>query len=198
MNQYRTKIKIKNCKCSPDCKLLPSFGCAGYNIKHIKQELKEKNFEKYRRNKILKRKKAAKNNLSRKLHQVSSVPKEKLELEQWFSNMAFKIAQHPYCLECELNGVLTFIPEKYYRMASAHTLPKRKEYGFPSVAAHPENGFTLATTCGHHANYDKSWEDASKMKIWPLAIEKIKKMLPFIAASEMKNLPVIIRQELGL
>lgn len=199
--KYRNfTIKIKNCKCSPDCKLLPSLGCSGFNYKHIPQELKEKNFEKYRRNNILKRSKTAKNTLSRKVHKLTTEEqKEKQQLQQWFDNVARKIEQHPYCLECELNGVKTYIPLSQYRNASAHLLPKRKEYGFPSVATHPENFMgALGTTCGHHYAYDRSWEDASKMKVWPMAIDKIKKMLPFIAASEMKNLPPIILNELKL
>lgn len=200
MNHRNSTIKVKNCKCSPDCKLLPSFGCSGFNYKHIPQELKDKNFEKYRRNNILKRKKALKNNISRKLHKLTTEEQtQKHQLQQWFDNVSRKIEQHPYCLECELNGIHTHIPPSQYRNASAHILPKRDEYGFPSVATHPENFMgALGTTCGCHYKYDRSWDDASKMKVWPIAIDKIKKMLPFIAASEIKNLPDIIRQELGL
>ncbi len=194
MQKHNSTIRQKHCNCSPDCTLWPTIGCGGKNIKHISEEEKHAKFEKYRRSTLSKRKKAVTSSLSRKLHSVKSdVDKEFRErVELFFQNAAKIIAQHPYCHECELIGIKTFIPEKYYRHASAHCLPKRKEYGFPSIADNVENLLVLATTCGHHYRYDSSWTTASQMKIWPIALEKIKKMLPFIAASEMKNLPEFI------
>lgn len=199
MFKRNSTIKIKNCKCSNDCKSLPTLGCSGYNIKHLPAELKEKYFEKYRKGAIQKRNKSVKSNLSRKLHKLTDEEKmEKLEMQNWFDYVGRKIALEPFCWECKLLGKSTFIPEIYYRHSSAHTMPKRKEHGFPSIKTHPDNYLILADTCGHHSLYDRSWDDASKMKVWPIALEKIKKMLPFIAASEMKNLPPIIRQQLDL
>lgn len=111
------------------------------------------------------------------------------KLQKFFDQAAEIIAYNPHCMECELLGVRTFIPQKYYRAATAHVLQKRKEYGFPSIAAHPENFLVLGTTCGHHALYDRSWEDAQKMKVFPLALSKMKMLLPLISESEKKNLP---------
>jgi hypothetical protein len=153
----------------------------------------------YNRKKIIKKRQAIKSTIKRKLHTankpVDKVYQERLEI--FFDKAAKIIAEHPFCHECELSSIQTFIPEMYYRAASAHILPKRKEHGFPSIADNIENLLVLSPTCGHHKKYDNTWEDAATMKVWPLAVKKIKKMLPFIAASEMKNLHQIVRDAIA-
>jgi len=79
--------------------------------------------------------------------------------------------------------------------AVAHVLPKRNNL-FPSVATHPDNSLELCAENGCHAKYDKSWDDASQMKCWPLAVEKFIKIYPAIAPGERKHLPDILRQEI--
>lgn len=129
----------------------------------------------------------------------------KAEMDLFWMNAEKEIAAYPYCSECG-----EFIPDKkwdfktsayietkeYYRAATAHVLPKRQTFGFPSVASNLDNFLILSASCGCHDFYDRSWEDASQMRIFPLAIEKFKKLYPHIAKSELKNLPEVFRQEI--
>ena len=54
----------------------------------------------------------------------------------------------------------------------------------------------LCVTEGCHDRYDKTWEDASKMKVWPIAVAKFRLIYPFIDESEKKNIPEILRKEI--
>lgn len=112
-------------------------------------------------------------------------------LQRYFAEAAKIISMNPYCMECG-----AFIPEAYYRAASAHVLPKRKEYGFPSVCTMIENLLVLGAGCGCHDKYDRTWEDAATMKVFPKAIEIFKFLYPFIHPSERKNIPEVLRQEI--
>ena len=111
-------------------------------------------------------------------------------LQKFFKEAAERISNNPHCMECG-----KFIPVSFYRAATAHVLPKRKEYGFPSIACHTENYLVLGAGCGCHNKYDKSWEDAAQMKIWPVAVEKFLKLYPLIDQKERKNIPEVFRQE---
>jgi len=124
------------------------------------------------------------------------------QMDLYWKSAANELRQNPYCQECG-----TWIPEKIkqigkkftlngYRCATAHVLPKKEEYGFPSIAHVLDNRIFLGAGCGCHAKYDRSWEDAATMKIWPIALEKIKKLIPLIDPKERKNIPDIILQEL--
>lgn len=112
------------------------------------------------------------------------------KMQAWFDMLAKVIDLHPYCENCN-----AFIPRKFYRAATAHVVPKRKEYGFPSVATHKDNFLVLGAGCGCHSKYDSDWESAAQMKIWSKAVEKFKLIYPFIAAPEKKNIPEVLRQE---
>lgn len=83
------------------------------------------------------------------------------KLNQWFEFVATSIRADPYCWECR-----TYIPESFYRHASAHIIPKSI---FPSVAIHPLNFIILGASCGCHSKYDSSIENACKMRIWKIA-----------------------------
>lgn len=117
---------------------------------------------------------------------------KRTEMDLYWLSGAKELAKRPFCMECG-----NFIPDRYYRSSIAHCLPKRKEYGFPSVEANPINRLFLGTHfCGCHQKYDRSWEDAAQMKIFPLAIEIFKKLYPLIDKSERKNIPEVFRQEI--
>lgn len=97
------------------------------------------------------------------------------------------------CMEC---GGETRNPVFVYAKCSiAHVLPKR-EVMFPSVCTHDDNSLELCTTNGCHHRYDNSWEDAAQMKVWPIAVEKFKRIYPFIAPAERKNIPDVLIQEI--
>lgn len=122
---------------------------------------------------------------------VDNQAKENFEkLQVWFEQRARELAKHPYCAECG-----AYIPEKYYRHATAHVLPKSPTSGFPSVATHEENYLFLGAGCGCHNKTDR-WDKFSQMKVWGLAIEKIKKMYPSIHPSERRRLPDVVMQEI--
>ena len=125
-----------------------------------------------------------------------------VQMDLYWKSAANELRKNPYCQECG-----AWIPEKIkqigkkftlsgYRCATAHVLPKKEEYGFPSIAHVLENKIFLGAGCGCHSKYDRSWEDAATMKIWPIALEKIKKLIPLIDPKERKNIPDIILQEL--
>lgn len=129
---------------------------------------------------------------------------EKAQMDLFWLTAEREIAKHPYCSNCnahipdkKMDGKGKWVTTKlYYRAATAHVIPKRKEYGFPSVAANLDNYLVLGSGCGCHNTYDNTWEDAAQMKIFPVAIEKFKKLYPHIALSERKNIPDVFRQEI--
>jgi len=109
---------------------------------------------------------------------------------QWFKE---RVAQFTgKCSEC--GGSTNKKNFQFAMMACAHILPKRSNM-FPSVATHPDNWIELCVTNGCHHKYDRSWEDAMTMKIWPLVVEKFKLIYPSIAPGERKHLPDVLRQE---
>lgn len=105
-------------------------------------------------------------------------------LEDWFMYVMRKIQDNPKCCNCG-----AFIPKAFYRAACAHILPKRKEYGCPSVATNRDNYLILGAGCGCHSKFDNSWDDAQKMKVWPLAVERFRLVFPEINKAEYKNIP---------
>lgn len=78
--------------------------------------------------------------------------------------------------------------KKGWHGSIAHVLPKEH---FPSVATHPDNYLILSMWNGSHSNYDSSWSKASKMKIWPEAVDRFLKIYPSIAREERKKLPEV-------
>lgn len=121
----------------------------------------------------------------------NSAAKQFSLLKMFFDEAAIDIAKHPYCQECG-----AFIPQIYYHASTAHLLPKREEYGFPSIATKSINRIFLGANCGCHKRYDNSWDDASKMKVWPLAVSIIIRLYPFIDKKEHKNIPAILWVEI--
>lgn len=117
---------------------------------------------------------------------AKNLNKEIVNLVSWYNDRKNEFTGR--CQEC--GAVIPY----YLRHSSvAHVLPKKKDYGFPSVATHPQNAIELGpgAVCGCHTKYDNSWLSASKMKIFPLAKEKFKLIEPFIAEEERKRIPEI-------
>lgn len=107
-----------------------------------------------------------------------------LELKKWFEYVAGEIAKNPTCWNCG-----AYIPKEFYRHASAHILPKRKDYGFPSVATHKMNFLVLGAGCGCHSTYDRSFDDAVQMPVFPIALERFRLFADFIEESERFRVP---------
>lgn len=191
-----SSIIQKKCKCG--CGKWPTLGFQGYYA-DCRPDLKEAKLKKQQNKQAL-----IKDTSSlRKLNTVS--PDDKVEIAKmdlYWMLAKKEIAKNPRCMECG-----AFIPEfiqmvgmkmklSGYRCATAHVLPKKKEFGFPSVASNPINRLFLGSGCGCHNKYDSSWEKAATMKVWPLAVEIFKKLYPLIAASEKKNIPEVFLQEI--
>lgn len=107
-----------------------------------------------------------------------------LELGEWFEMVAEQIRKHPYCWNCH-----EFIPPSFYRAASAHILPKRKTYGFPSVATHPMNFIILGAGCGCHAKYDRSWDDAEQMPVFRVVKKRFKYFVDSLPPDDLRRVP---------
>lgn len=99
------------------------------------------------------------------------------ELILWYS--ARIMERTGFCMECGER-----IPLAYAHASIAHILPKSL---FPSVSTHPLNGMELGAGCGCHSRWDKSWESAQKMKVYPLAKERFKQFEHLIISSEERR-----------
>lgn len=173
------------CKCSPDCAMFPSMGYSGYFYAHAPENVVETIELKRHKTEVRQR-------TASRLHSiVVPLTEDEIKLQKFFANAAQELMRHPFCQNCKSR-----IPQAYFRAATAHVLPKRKEYGFPSIASHPANKLFLGAGCGCHYLYDRSWEDAAKMVVWPLAVAAFKELYPFIAENEKKNIPDILRHSL--
>lgn len=189
-------IQRKKCKCHPGCKLWPTAGYGGYNKDHHPDPtLKDKKFTEAidRKNK-----RTAAANAGAKLRREIP-PDNKLvdneaakafeKLQLWFEEI--KRREEPKCWETG-----DPIPAKYMRAATAHILPKKDNIGgFPSVATHPLNYLILSPLNGSH-DKTHTWSKFQEMKVWPLAVERFKKIYPYIALAERKYLPDCLLQEL--
>lgn len=153
-------------------------------------------------------KKKAENALEKEAYLKSreniSVPRGTLEilsLNQWFDyHMEHS---EPVCSECGSRQDWVKQPgyEKIWKACQAHVLPKKKTYGFPSIAANIDNHIVLFPSwgghlCGDHGFYDSNWFNASTMNVWPQIVEKFKKLYPLISKVELKNIPEQLLKEI--
>lgn len=104
----------------------------------------------------------------------SAKPKLKDEgLEQWFEQRKEDISKlGGICWECGE----TISPD-YYRHATAHIFPKSI---YKSVATNEHNYLCLCAKNGCHSTFDKSVEDAAKMKVWAIACKRYLLFKPLI------------------
>jgi len=105
-----------------------------------------------------------KNKVKRDFSKLKGLPENKdlVALKKWFDYVATVIKADPHCWNCG-----EFIPEQYYRHASAHIFPKSI---FISVATHPFNFLVLGAGCGCHSEFDSSIDNACKMIVWNKAV----------------------------
>ncbi|MDB5200541.1 MAG: hypothetical protein JWO92_2504 [Chitinophagaceae bacterium] len=129
----------------------------------------------------------------KKKQQLKDEKPDREKQNDWFEAIDKKECPYAFthCQECG-----KIILKAFMRAAIAHVLPKKKNQ-FPSVATHENNYIILGAGCGCHNKYDKSWDDASQMKVWPLAVSKFLEIYPFIASKEKKNIPDILLQEIS-
>jgi hypothetical protein len=109
-------------------------------------------------------------------------PDERVSLDEWFEKIEkFHCGEHGFthCMEC---GAI--VPRAYIRHATAHLLPKKI---FKSVATHELNYLILGAGCGCHEKTHRI-DKFIKMKIWPIAKERILTMMPFLPTDELRRI----------
>lgn len=101
----------------------------------------------------------------------------------------------PCCENC--GSYKPHLKAPYYKFlwksCQAHILPKRH---FKSIETNPLNilvlGSGISGMCFCHDDYDHSWDKASKMRVWPIVVERFKLLSPLIAPEEYKFIPEIL------
>jgi hypothetical protein len=77
----------------------------------------------------------------------------------------------------------------------AHIVPKRKNFGCPSVEAHPLNRWFGCVDC--HTKFDQNFEDASvitRMPVYKVVVQRLRQFINEIDPSELKNVPEYLQQ----
>lgn len=211
-----TQCPAKNVACVKVGKNLVCIPCHRNNKSTI--QIQKANQRDHKRAELVKgmspkNKRELKNRVKSKVRSLISRPDnleglgrvKEAEMKLYWMLAINELAKNPFCQECgavipnKKQNWTTGVMEEtnvFYRAATAHVLPKRDNYGFPSVASNPNNRLFLGSGCGCHQRYDKSWEDAAQMKVFPIAIEKFKLLYPLIHSSERKNIPDIFLQEI--
>lgn len=111
------------------------------------------------------------------------------ELQKWYGNIMKN--EKPVCWET--GNVINVKDKVGWHGSIAHVLPKKL---FPSVATHPHNYLILEMYGGSHGQYDSSWANAKKMKVWSKAVERFLMIEPDIALGERKYIPDCLMEEL--
>ena len=110
-------------------------------------------------------------------------------LQKWYAEIMKK--EEPICWE---TGHKINKNDKFAWQGSiAHVLSKKL---FPSVATHPHNYLILEMYGGAHGQYDSSWKNAQRMKVWKIALERFIMIEPDIALGERKYIPDCLMNEL--
>lgn len=109
-------------------------------------------------------------------------------LDKWFEDKMTNSLR-----KCENCGKsLAHYNDLDWRGSQHHVLEKAL---YPSVATHPMNHLVLGKWCCHHV-WHVSWEKASKMSIFPKAIDIIKNLYTLLPTEEKKKLPEVVIQEI--
>lgn len=110
---------------------------------------------------------------------------EEINLAQWYK---LQIVERPeYCEEPGCNKRLIARVDMLHFFV-CHIVPKNT---FPSVATHPLNRWFGCID--HHNKYDRSWDDAQKMGVWDVCIERFQQFMQAIVVGEHRHLPDSLR-----
>lgn len=116
------------------------------------------------------------------------------ELDVWFEDRRREMTGR--CALC--NGRSEKGNDDTYRRSIHHLLDKKPTL-FPSVATHPDNWLELCfygNSC--HTNIHNrtiTWELLADSHEWKIIVDKFKKIYPFIAEGERKNIhPLLIKE----
>lgn len=108
----------------------------------------------------------------------------KKALNEFFDN-ALAVAPF-HCEEC--GDLLADSMGINPRTIVAHLLRKSTKFGFPSVAAHPDNKAYLCYRC-HHDFDNKGADYVTKMKLYHTILERVALLLPHLTPEERKRVP---------
>lgn len=105
------------------------------------------------------------------------------ELENWFEKQKKKALLNPFCENCGTNILHQLESEEQWvwKSSHAHIFPKKT---FKSIMTHEDNHLLLCRLC--HGQFDSSWTNASKMKVWAIAKYRAQKLLSSITESITK------------
>lgn len=119
-----------------------------------------------------------------KVLKTSLDEKRKKELGVFFAKQILQIPEH--CEECgtNLGGWKHFNAKAII----AHILPKRKTFGFPSVATHPMNRMFFCVPC--HTDFDNKGSDhVKKMKSLKIIKERLQEFYSELTEEEQNRVP---------
>jgi hypothetical protein len=175
-----SSIVRKKCKCSPDCKLWPSLGYAGYAMSHAPQELKDKVGTKQQ---VAVRNRNKRNAISRKLHQTSDeVAQNRNNMDLWFSLIRTKLTG---TCQCGCGQPSSKKDDTYYRHSCCHLFPKNR---FDSIKTHPLNFVERAFFGGCHSIFDDTSMDRwVNMADWEDIKAKFYELAPLLTQEERAN-----------
>lgn len=100
---------------------------------------------------------------------------------------------------CLCGGKTEKANDETYRRSIHHLLDKRPTM-FPSVSCHPDNWIEVCfygNSC--HTNIHSkviTWELLHDSAEWKIIVQKFKKIYPYIAENERRNLPQLLLNEL--
>lgn len=105
------------------------------------------------------------------------------ELDNWFEKQHKLALLNPFCENCGTNILHQLNSEEQWvwKSSHAHIFPKKT---FKSINIHKDNHLLLCRLC--HGQFDSSWVNASKMKVWSIAKDRAQKLLPYITESITK------------
>lgn len=106
---------------------------------------------------------------------------DKTQRDRWFARVETKEFKRGFskCWECG-----EIIPISLARHATAHILAKAD---FESVATHPLNYLILGAGCCHNKTH--RFDTFIAMKVWPIAAQRLKVLLPLLTPQEHGRLP---------
>jgi len=118
---------------------------------------------------------------------VLTAAQEKKALNDFYHQ---QVARRPPVCE-ETGCTCRLVATESWRLKAmvAHIVPKRH---FRSVMVHPENRLFLCKQ--HHDAYDDNWAKAVTLGCWPLALERFQKFMHLIKDTELRHLPVPLRE----
>jgi len=104
------------------------------------------------------------------------------KLQSWFDYQREEAMKHPFCEECNKNILYQLESEEWWKCSHAHILPKKT---FQSVKTLTNNHLLLCKLC--HGQFDSSWSNASKMKVWAIAVARVKLFIHLVKESLTKT-----------